>query len=420
MIAPGTRYTTDAGRQIRVENLIQQGGQGEAYLVTAIKSGEQGVLKTFFSSFNRQETIERINFIIAQKLHEVCPVLVFPREILTTQHSWVGHYTPLALGQSLEEFLTKPAIGFMENLVLAIALAHAVSELHARHIAHGDLHASNLLVHLADEHGVTVPQLSLIDPDNFNAPKLPLPPCVGHNLYMAPELYEAMQQKRSVVPDLATDLFALGVLMHEVILLKHVATGADHDQAEFYQAMCSGIWLHDPARTVAGREDLGGYPSTILNADLSRLFRRSLSRNPHERPTAVEWKLTLCKALRAVFQCPNCSAPCLIDSSKQSCPSCHKHYPVFKLVTSTGITIALDCGAILVGRDSLGGLPQISSRHAAFRLVGPETRIESLGGNGTFRWAGSDWIRLPEGTPILLCANDRLKFADLEAQVVVM
>jgi len=55
--------------------------------------------------------------------------------------------------------------------------------------------------------------------------------------------------------------------------------------------------------------------------------------------------------------------------------------------------------------------------HAVFRRIGPQTWMESVGRNGTWRWSGSQWIRLPDKKPVLVQKNDQLKFADLEVTV---
>jgi serine/threonine protein kinase len=297
-----------------VESLLQQGGQGTAYIAKETRSGDKGVLKIFADSFDRRDTATRVRFLVKEKLHEASPLFATPLDSLTRQSALAGHYCRLAPGLPLDQHLASIRCGFLENLVLAIALAHAVETLHGRNIVHGDLQASNLLVEQVNGK-VCLASLSLIDLDNFYAPGQPQPPCVGHSLYMSPELYHAMKQKRPTIPTRQSDLFSLGVLMHEIILLKHPAAGCDHNEAQFERAMYSDAWQYDPARSERSKNDTGGYPAEIVNADLARLFRKCCSLEPTERPAATEWKTTLCKALREVFVCPVCHNPCLIDSS---------------------------------------------------------------------------------------------------------
>ena len=414
MITSGEIFESQSGRRIRVEGLIGVGGQGEAYWVTDLNTGQRGVLKVFFEKFVSSETIQRLHFLTSLQLNTVCPALLAPNDLINKKGR-IGHYTLAAPGQPLEEFLKNPNSTFVESLQLAISLAHAVTMLHQRQIAHGDLHADNLLVNKT----ASVPELYVIDFDNFNAPRMPAPPCVGHNLYMAPELRMALVQGKPAIPDIWTDRYSLGVVMHEIILFKHVAAGADNDEAEFHKAMCSG-WLHDPASADRPPGNIGGYPVEVLNADVARLFRKSLSLDRAERPSADQWEMALGKAINEVYVCPrpHCSGPCLIDASKSICPLCKHPYPFLKIVAVNGQMISLDRGAIPVGRDDLGGAKKVSARHAVFRRIGPETWLESLGSNGTYRWAGSQWIKLPDNKPVLVQHNDRLRFADMEAQVL--
>jgi len=410
MIQKGKIVKSDSGARIRVENLIRAGGQGTAYRATAMKSAEKGVLKIFHKQFADSDTVKRLLFLVSQDLRSLCPVLCTPTDVLT-RRNLVGHYTPFAPGQLLEEFLANPDSTFVDSLQLALTLAHAVAVMHARQIAHGDLHSENVII---DRVG-SVFHVAVIDMDNYNAPGIPSPPCVGHNLYMSPELRAALAKKCPTIPTIRSDLFSLGVLMHEIILLRHVAAGADDTEGAFQKAMCSGRWLQDPAAADKPTGNLGGYPVEVLNADLQRLFRAALSLDPAERPSANAWELELGRAFNSVHCCPTCGGPCVIDASKVSCPLCKRSFPHLTLrIAANHSTIPLMHGATVVGRTELGGSQKVSARHAVFRRVGPETWLESTGGNGTYRWSGFKWIRLPDRKPLLVQSGDRLKLADVE------
>jgi serine/threonine protein kinase len=384
--------------------------QGTAYRATAMNSGEKGVLKIFHKQFADADTVKRLRFLVSQNLRSACPVLYTPSDVLT-KRNLVGHYTPFAPGQSLEEYLANPDGTFVDSLQLALTLAHAVGVMHLRQIAHGDLHSENVIICRVG----SVFHVAVIDMDNYNAPGLPSPPCVGHNLYMSPELRAALAKKQPAVPTRQSDLFSLGVLMHEVILLRHVAAGADDNEEDFQKAMCSGRWLQDPAAADKPTGNLGGYPVEVLNADLARLFRAALSLEPADRPSADTWEAELGKAFSSVYSCPACGGPCVIDASKVVCPICKRPFPHLTLrITANHSVIPLDHGATVIGRTQLCGSPKASMRHAIFRRIGPELWIESIGQNGSYRWSGSGWVKLPDGKPLLVQNGDRLKFADVE------
>jgi pSer/pThr/pTyr-binding forkhead associated (FHA) protein len=58
-----------------------------------------------------------------------------------------------------------------------------------------------------------------------------------------------------------------------------------------------------------------------------------------------------------------------------------------------------------------------SGRHAIFRRIGPETWIESQGSNGTYRWTGSGWARLPDRKRLLVQSGDRLRLGDVDVDL---
>lgn len=413
MIQKGKIVQLDSGRRICVDGLIKAGGQGEAYWATEVNSGQKGVLKVFHKRFANGDTLKRLRFLVDQDLQAACPVLFAPVDVLNKQ-DMVGHYTPFADGHSLEKFLGNPNSTFIEEIQLAITLAHAISVMHSRRIAHGDLHAENLIINRVG----SVFQLHVIDLDNFNAPGMPPPPCVGHNLYMAPELRAALSKGQPALPTVATDLYSLGVLMHEIILLCHPSAGNDDTEAAFQKAMCSGKWLMDPASADRPGGSLGGYPTTVLNADLARLFRSAVSVDPTKRPSSDLWEAELGKAFNSIYCCPRCGGPCVIDVSKVACPVCGTPFPHLTLrINGNGGVISLTSGSTVIGRTEVGGSQKVSARHAVFRRVGPETWLESTGSNGTYRWNGVAWSRLPDRRSVLVQAGDRLRLGDVEVQV---
>lgn len=413
MIQKGKTVKSDSGRCIRVDELIKAGGQGEAYAATELSSGQRGVLKVFHDRFNNSDTRKRIRFILTQDLKTTCSTIEAPLDILDTKQ-FVGHYTPYVGEHSLEDLLGSPNFALSEGIQLAIALTHSFVEMHRRSIAHGDAQSENVRITKTD----SVMRLHVIDLDNFNAPGMPPPPCVGHNLYMAPELREALAKGLPAVPTIASDLYSLGVLMHEIILLSHPSTGNDNTEADFHKAMCSGRWLMDPAAADRPKGNLGGYPTSVLNADLARLFRSAVSVDPAKRPSSETWEAGLFKAFQAVYCCPHCNGQFVIDVSKAACPLCGTFFQHLTLgINGGGVGFPLTSASTVVGRNELGGSQKVSRRHAVFRRVGPETWVESTGSNGTCRWNGTQWKRLPDRKWILLQPGDRLRLGDVEVQL---
>ncbi len=410
MLPVGTIIPCTSREEVIIEQAFTPGGQGCAYKVRRGRDKSLGVLKFFHDKFDRAETQRRLELLVAKDLGQLCPVLVGPRDIVAGRFG-VGYVTDFFPGQPLEEVLSRSDLTIFQTLTLAVALAHAVRVLHESGIAHGDLHGSNVLI---QPKGETL-RAGIIDFDNFAGPGVPLPPMVGQILYIAPELRAALHDGRPAVPDLRSDLFAFGVLMHEVVLLLHPAVGANATPEDFEKAMTNG-WVHDPARTNRPK-GAGGVPCEAINADLHRLFRLSLSPRPDERPLAIEWETALLAALKSVHLCDGCSMPFLVDPSKTACPACGAKFPDWQLTLNDGRVVRIAQAAVLVGRDTFGGSLKVSQRHAVFRKIGPELHLESQGRNGTWRRNGHGWVRLPDRAPILLSPNDRLRLGDVEVTV---
>ncbi len=410
MLASGQLVKSDSGKTIKAQELIKAGGQGQAYRAVEMNSGEKGVLKIFHSILATHETLKRSQFLISLKLNQASPLFRAPVELIN-ESGLMAHYAPLAPGQTLEDLLEGPIFPLREGIQLGIAICQGLEILHARRIAHGDVQSGNLFVHRSG----TVFEAFLIDLDNFNAQGVPAPPSVGHDLYMAPELREALAQKKPAIPDIQAELFSLGVVMHEVILQFHPAAGAD-DEASFHQSMCSGKWVHDPENGWK-HHLVGGYPPQVLNPHLMGLLRRSFSMDRAARPAAGEWRGALREALDQVDLCTSCGIQSLTDLSRFPCPFCGFMDHSMRIILSSGKVIPLHDGETMVGRKDLGGSMYVSSQHAVFRSIGAQTYCESIGKNGTYRLAGSRWRRLPDGKPVPVQKGDRLRLADVDALI---
>jgi serine/threonine protein kinase len=398
-------------KKYKTTRFIGMGGQGEAKECVRLDTQEPYVVKTYHDQFVNQATSIRIRWLAQQKLGLLCPVLKSPDDVFENINArQLGHFTPFVKGESLEEFLQKPAHPLIDNLTIAVGFVHAIAVLHSRAIAHGDLQSNNIIINIINKNNKLVFEVYIIDFDNFSAPGLPQPPCSGHELYMSPG------SRNGGVPSIQSDLFCLTIIVHELILLKHPVAGFDSEQKQFEDVMTGGIWQQDPALIRAQQKTAGGYPVEILNADIMRLFRHGLSRDRAERPSARQWEQTLTQILNEVFICPNCNGPTLIDASKTICPFCHNPYPYLTLNIQGKLT-PLTNGATKLGRNEMSGSSRISLIHAIVRRIGPEYWIEDVSLNGTYRWNGTGWLRLPKNKPVLLQKGNRLLFADVEGVV---
>ena len=408
-------HTTD-NHEIQCMQLIGVGRQGAVYRARDRTAGKPCAVKLFSTPTPDLRT--RLVFLHSQNLSGACSALAAPQRLIMLSDA-VGHCAPFIPGRMMEEYFqpgpTAPAIWHLQQGVqMAAAIAHALSVMHQRGMANGDIRAPNLIVQVT----ATVVRISFIDLDNFQAPGCPATSLAGGDGYLAPELLRALAGGPLVRPSIQTDLYALAALMSEVLLLRPLTEGHNSSEAEHNRAVLSGIWLHDPLRAGDGLPP-AGLPASILDSDLQRLFRKAVSLAPGERPTAQMWRDALMAALERVATCPQCNKMCVIDRSRTHCPHCRAVPPHLMVVVAGRPVVRIASGAVPLGRKYLAASQHVSENHAVLRRVGPETWIESYGRNGTFRWNGHTWARLPDAKPILLSAGDRLRFADVEGVLKV-
>jgi serine/threonine protein kinase len=397
-------FQASDGRIYFIGSLLGAGGQGEVHEATERGTGRKMVLKLFFARYSDEETFVRTRWLVEQNLSAVSPLLKGP-VAWVRMDGRVGHIAPRAPGVGLDELLEKVSWDFKEGMQLGIAIAQAVALCEQRDMAMGDIAANNVFVFRN-----STLQPSLIDLDNFVYPSLPKPKMAGNKLYLAPEVADGK------LPSIESDRYALMVLLSEIVLLSHPLHVVGPDEKAFATALHEGIWKQDPSGTT-DKTAKGGYPPKVLSPSLHRLFRRAAGRDLAARPPAKEWVAELRRAFDQLYPCPHCRALFVVDTSKHICPLCNKPFPDYVLETPAG-AIRVASGAVLVGRDALGGSGCVSRHHAVLRKIGPELWLEDISSSGTYRrLPDGSWTRLPSRTLVLLKADDLLRFGDVRVSV---
>jgi len=417
MLTPGTVVIAETLGKLRLEAPLGSGGQAETFRATALRNAQNVVVKLFTDEARKADDRERSRRLVDLRLNGASPTFCAPMDMLKRQ-DFAGHVSALIDGSSLSALLYPvsgiPTTSLAENVSIAAVVSHAFLKLHEElGIIHGDIHTENVLVSRKGD----AFEISIIDFDNWTPvrgdPTLPPPPMVGHINYMAPELRLAMRSGSAPMPTVKSDRFALAIMLHEIILQRHV--GIDLVGDDFDRAMCEG-WRPDPARAEAAPPETCGYPTAVLNTELTRLFRRSIHPEPEQRATATQWRRALCEALTAVYACPSCAQPFLTDVARQSCPYCRSCFPAWE-VAAPGVRVRLDGPTRVLGRAELGGSPKISKQHWVLRRSGPALTCETIGLNPTRLIRGGAEQVLSHGESAALEAGDRLVVADVELRV---
>lgn len=400
-----------------VSKLGEPGGQGQCYLAEC-KNNNLCVIKIFHATLDRDVVRKRTAYLIALELRSVSPIFVAPVDLID-ENGRIGHMAPYFVGHQLETLIqggAPPTLLAMLQLAIAIATAYCKLEEIAR-ITHTDTSALNVLVRYDGD----VILVGLIDLDNFRSldhRRIPPPLSPGQYPYLAPEQVESLHREIVVPVDSSTERYALAVLIHEIILLRHPQHSALCNPKQFAETVRRGMWLGDPMRGNASK-GCGGYPPSILNTELSTLFREALGHQIDRRPSARCWLTALLKAADLVRLCPACNGPNIVDSSKQACPHCLHPYPVLAIRLPNGRRIPIISSSRPVGRNELGPHPSISNLHLVLQRIGPDSFVHCRGSQGTFRLGPRGWDRLPREEAVQVEAGQRLRVSEsVELEVV--
>ena len=283
-VGPGGSAGRPAAPDRRIGNYrlverLGEGGMGEVFVAVDETLGRRVALKTVRAA-HRLDPRTRARFLreaqLLSKLDHpnVCRVHGYvegePEDCLVLE---------LIEGRELTE-LIEEGVGRSVALEIAEQLMEALAAAHAAGVVHRDLKPANVM--WTDEGRVVVLDFGLAqfvaaggrsdgDPAPGPAPERARPcqteaeAVVGTLEYMSPE------QTRAEPVTAASDLFALGLILQE-LLTGEPGREANPSDLEFVQEVAAG-----------GSRPVGGLP-----ADLTELLERLKARAPTERPTALE------------------------------------------------------------------------------------------------------------------------------------
>jgi TolB-like protein len=252
-----------------IQSPLGAGGMGEVYRATDTKLGRDVALKVLPADMARDpERLGRFRReakALAQVDH---PNIV---TIHSVEESDGIHFLTMQLveGQTLDHAIPGGGLPIERIVEIAGALADALAVAHEKGIVHRDLKPANVMV--SNEGRVKVLDFGLAkdvranigDATMTSASHTQVGVVMGTPAYMSPE------QTSGRPLDHRTDIFSLGVVLHEM------ATGRRPFEGTSSAELVSAI-LRDPAPSVTdARPDL---PS-----DMARIIRRCLEKDPRHR-----------------------------------------------------------------------------------------------------------------------------------------
>jgi len=194
------------------EKLIYESNNSQIYLVDDEEWNTPVVRKTLNSEYPPPDEITRFynefDIISGLKLKGTRRVIKHGRFKRKP-----AIYLEYINGQTLAEAFRGKQNDIEDFLYLAIAIAHAIGEIHQQNIIHKDISAANILVDLQNR-TVKVIDFGISSKINLKKPHLGNPEKLDGNLsYISPEQTGRMNR----VVDYRTDLYSMGVLFYEML-----------------------------------------------------------------------------------------------------------------------------------------------------------------------------------------------------------
>ena len=235
------------------------GAMGLVYRARDERLGRQVALKFLPSHLSTQSEAQQ-RFLLEARTAAALdhPNICTIHEIGTTSDGQLFIAMPLYEGETLQARLERGPLPLSEAVAIALQVAAGLGKAHEHSVVHRDVKPSNVML-LADgtvkvlDFGVArVADASLTTPG---------PAIVGTAAYMSPE------QARGETTDARTDIWALGVVLHEMI------TGKRPFRGDSAQSLLAAVLTFQPASVTQDRTDLPTEIDQIVSKALAKETR---------------------------------------------------------------------------------------------------------------------------------------------------
>ena len=330
----------------RIDSVLGQGGMGVVYLAEDARLGRTVALKAVAPRYTndpvRRDRLRREARAAAALSHPGIAT-VYALEEFDDQVFIAGEYVP---GETLRDEIGRGTLGADRTVETAIGIARALAAAHDRGVVHRDLKPENLVRTPTGE--VKILDFGLARLRDVPAPLSQLTDdgtLLGTPAYMSPE------QIRGEAVDGRSDLFALGMVIYELLSGVHPFAGRDP------ASTIARILESEPAR-LSGVVPGGAAEATQLG-EIEGIVRTCLRKSPgarfqsaHELAAALE-RLRAPGELRRSFRASSGSGVHQIGSSPV--PSRARWWLQFHQ-GAVVVTYSLLVVALWVARGRIGGL----------------------------------------------------------------
>lgn len=254
----------------QIKAAIGAGGMGQVYRATDTKLGREVALKVLPQAVaNDPERLARF-----QREARAVAALNHPNVVTlySVEESDGIHFLTMELleGQSLDHLIPARGLSAEQNVEIGNAIAEALAAAHEKGIIHRDLKPANVM--LTTDGRVKVLDFGLaknLGAETASEATLTAAGQTQAGMVMGTPAYMSPEQVSGRTLDHRTDIFSLGVLLHEM------ATGHRPFEGTSSAELISAILRDNPPPVTDLRADL---PS-----DLARVIRRCLEKDPRHR-----------------------------------------------------------------------------------------------------------------------------------------
>ena len=261
------------GRQVghyRIDRVLGEGGMGVVYLAEDVRLGRTVALKALAPKFTgdaaRRERLRREARAAAALTHPGIAT-VYALEEIDGQIFIAGEYVP---GETLREELGRGPLGAVRTIETALGVARALAAAHDRGIVHRDLKPENVV--RATSGDVKILDFGLA---RFRDSPASLAHLTDHGVILGTPAYMSPEQIRGTPTDGRSDLFALGIVLYELVAGEHPFAGSDP------ASTIARILESEPAR-LAGLPPATRWNATVLG-ELEDVIMTCLRKLPEQR-----------------------------------------------------------------------------------------------------------------------------------------
>ena len=268
----------DAPQQVGAWRIVRElgaGGMGRVYLAERADGAyeQQVALKQVRGEFTSDAAIAR--FVaerrILARLEHPCIASLVDGGVDEGGRPWFAmQYVD---GVALPEYCTRHASGLAQRLVLFATVCDAVAYAHRQLVVHCDLKPSNVLVDAAGQpHLLDFGIARLLADDDARG--------TAHTQARAlTPGYAAPEQLAGAPLGIEADVYALGVMLHELLVGKRPYAASADSLADFAMAHAQG----EPPPASRAATSGGPVPARRLQGDLDLIVATALRREPAQR-----------------------------------------------------------------------------------------------------------------------------------------